>query len=212
MRTILHTGRRIAESGFVFLLLLLFLATAAEGKTGEVVVLSADLSPAKNVEGRLKPGLDPIYYLDYFKRDVRRLPSGEQSSVYTVFHGAPILELNHSFGKGEVFASGASRGVGIRMRGYLQFDQSGEYTVQALANDGIIVRIDGVEVLSDPMQHSDRLTDASRLTIAVPGWYPLEIDYFQRKGTATLKLLWQPPGSDAQVPIPAGAYGHIPNR
>jgi hypothetical protein len=42
------------------------------------------------------------------------------------------------------------------------------------------------------------------------GWTPIRLRYFQRKGTATLKLYWQPPGSEAFAVIPASAYAHGP--
>jgi len=40
------------------------------------------------------------------------------------------------------------------------------------------------------------------------GWYDLRVRYFQRKGSAALSLLWQPPGQMDFTPVPAEAYGH----
>ena len=126
------------------------------------------------------------------------------------FHGEPILDLNHDFGKDKVFGSGSNRGVGMRLNGLLQFKEPGVYDLQALSNDGIIMYVADVLALNDPEQHSDRLSNLAHVRIEKPGWYPVAVQYFQRKGTAVLKLFWQTPGSSGQVPVPAGAYAHLP--
>lgn len=181
---------------------------AAGTASPEKLVKITDITPDPKVAERIVPGLIPLYYLDFFKRDLKKLPEGS-SSKYSSFQGEAILELNHAFGKREVFASGAKQGVGMRLQGYLLFAEQGEYSLQAMSNDGIIMRIDGVQVLSDPKQHSDRLTEMVQVVIKRPGWYPVVIEYFQRKGTATLQLLWKIPGSTVLEPVPAAAYGHI---
>ena len=80
--------------------------------------------------------------------------------------------------------------------------------MQALSNDGIFLYLDDQLVLSDPKHHSDRLSNLAFVTIDTPGWYPVTIEYFQRKGTAALKLFWKTPAGEEQVPLPAEAYAH----
>lgn len=158
---------------------------------------------------RLQKGLDVIYYLEYFERDLNSIPKTKNSSYKTV-KGKPILELNHQFGKEEVFDSGTNRGVAMRMKGYIFFDKKGEYQLQALSNDGIGVMLGGKVVISDPEQHADRLSNIGYVTIDQPGYYAALIEYFQRKGTASLKLFWKTPDSSESVPIPQNAYVHLP--
>lgn len=167
------------------------------------------IAPARVAAAALLPGLAPRYYVEFFERHLDRLPATE-SSQYPSFEGKPILELNHQFGKKEVFDSRTGRGVGIRMKGFMNLDMKGTYEFQALSNDGIIMLMDGEVILNDPEQHSDRLSNAGVVTIEEPGWYPVVIEYFQRKGTAALKLFWKTPGTDTMVPVPAQIYGHQP--
>ncbi|WP_319549100.1 PA14 domain-containing protein [Desulfogranum marinum] len=181
---------------------------AANAASAESLVKITGITPDQRVAEKIVPGLLPLYYLDFFQRDLKKLPQGS-SAKYPSFRGEAILELNHTFGRGEVFASGAKQGVGMRLQGYLLFAEPGEYSLQAMSNDGIIMQLDGVQVLSDPKQHSDRLTEMAQVVINHPGWYPVVIEYFQRKGTATLQLLWKTPGSSDVEPIPASAYGHV---
>ena len=53
------------------------------------------------------------------------------------------------------------------------------------------------------------MTGPVQATVAEPGWYPLDILYFERKGTSTLQLFWLPPGASGdRVLVPAEAFGH----
>ncbi len=165
--------------------------------------------PARIQQSAVQPGLDVVYYTKFFKRHLRYLPKGK-STQYPSFRGKPITHLNHQFGNDEVFNSGETRGIGMRMTGYLNLTQPGIYEFQALSNDGIVLRMNEQTVVSDPTQHSDNLSDIGRVTVENAGWYPIVLEYFQRKGTAALKLFWKTPDSLEFSPVPEKAYGHIP--
>lgn len=183
-----------------------FAVSAEMAGTAEPIVIK-DIKPESLEESMIVPGLKATYYLGFFKRDVgylQKMVTGEFKS----FEGKPITQINHQFERGEVFDSGEKRGVAIRMRGYLHFRQPGEYSMQALSNDGVLLHISDQLALNDPKQHSDQLSNIARITIGTPGWYPLSIDYFQRKGTAAFKLFWKIPGAEEFEVIPKWAYGH----
>ena len=158
---------------------------------------------------KLSKGLSVVYYLEFFERHLDQIPRNESFS-YIKKTGPPVFELNHQFGDEEVFQTGTNRGVAMRMLGYLVVKDAGSYEFQALSNDGVIVKLGGETVISDPEQHSDRLSNVGHVTIDKAGHYPLVVEYFQRKGTAALKLFWKTPGSEKFVPIPANHYVHLP--
>jgi len=158
---------------------------------------------------RLQNGLLPIYYLEFFERHLDQFPP-PGSKKYKAVKGKPILHLNHQFDEHEVFDSGTNRGVAVRMTGYLYIDGPGEYQFQALSNDGVRVALAGKVVISDPEQHSDRLSNIGHAVIDQAGYYPLLVEYFQRKGTAALKLFWKKSPTDEFMPIPQNAYVHLP--
>lgn len=196
------------------IVLALSFCTAAQAAEPEKDVIFEPISvsgikPLEVKNDQLKPGLSTIYFMKFFERDLTLLPKTE-SSQYVSFKGKPILELNHQFGNDNVFDSGSGRGVGLRMRGLLQFRVAGTYELQALSNDGIIMYIADVLTLSDPEQHSDRLSNIASVHVETPGWYPVVIEYFQRKGTAALKLFWKTPAGSSLEPVPANAYAHLP--
>lgn len=167
------------------------------------------INPAAVAEGDLKPGLTSWYYLEFFERDLQELPKSDRSR-YPSFAGKPVLQLNHQFDEQKIFDSGANQGVGIRMKGYIHFSEAGRYEMQALSNDGFILYLSGKRAINDPEQHSDRLSNIAYVTIERPGWYQVVTEYFQRKGTAALKLMWKTPGRSDFVPLPQSVYAHLP--
>lgn len=158
---------------------------------------------------RLQKGLSAVYYLEFFERTLDAIPTSKVSR-YKMVKGKTIPEVNHQFGEEEVFDSGTNRGVAMRMIGYLSIKEKGTYQFQALSNDGVRVMLAGKTVISDPVQHSDRLSNVGHAAIDQPGYYAVVIEYFQRKGSASLKLFWKTPQTDVFAPIPQNVYVHLP--
>ena len=155
----------------------------------------------------LQPGLSVIYIFQKY-RNVDQIPAGT-AALRMGRRGDPILVLNHQSGKKEpVFASGRSQGVGMLMEGFLNLGKPGTYQWQALSNDGIRLFIDNRLIFEDPGVHADRLTPMGTNEVAQAGRHPVRIIYFQRKGTAALKLYWQPPGAASFSLVPAEVYWH----
>jgi hypothetical protein len=154
-----------------------------------------------------QPGLSVIYIFQKYK-SVDEIPTGK-AALRMGRQGAPVAILNHQSGKEEsIFASGRSRGVGMVMEGFLDLKEPGTYRWQALANDGIRMFIDDRLIFEDPKVHSDRLTPVGTLQVSEGSRHPVRIIYFQRKGTAALKLYWQPPGAEQFSLVPAEVYWH----
>jgi len=166
------------------------------------------LDPGTRLNGAsIRPGLLPYYVYDFY-RNIDQMDSVDQV-VTSHSPGAPVAEINHKGGTDDpVFASGKSRGVGIVFTGGVHLAHPGLYSFQVLSNDGVELRIGRQPLLADPDVHKDHLSTKVSLTVDEPGWYPLAIRYFQRKGTSALVLYWQPPGAPGMTPVPAAALGH----
>jgi hypothetical protein len=165
----------------------------------------------ESLSDRLVPGLR-VFYFEGKYRNVGQVPNMDIAVSEKGRPGSIIPIINHQFGDNDVFDSGRNREVGVQINGYVLFDQKGSYEFQALSNDGIEVFIDGNSVLIDQDVHSDRLSEIGRLSVQKVGWHSLTVKYFQRKGTAAIKLFWKTPGMDAFDVIPAMAYGHLPDE
>ena len=157
----------------------------------------------------LTPGLSAIYIYNFF-RHIDQMPVLDPKMTAEKV-GKPIFVLNHRFAEDElIFDSGVSRGIGIQMNGFLKFSEAGKYGMKALSNDGIRVQICSKIILTDPNVHSDRFSSQAVLDIPKPGWYPVMIQYYQRKGSAAIEMHWKLPGKPGFSVIPAEAYAHEP--
>ena len=177
---------------------------------------SPDLDPAGARDAGMAAGMETslpepglaVLYIDGFFRNIDQMPAGTDA-FRRGRRGAPVLLLDQKGGRQDpVFASGRSRGVGMILTGLLRLDTPGTYRWQALANDGIRMTAGGRLLFEDPGVHGDRLTPVGQLQVARPGWYPVTILYFQRKGTSALRLFWQPPGAPAFSLVPASVFWH----
>lgn len=164
------------------------------------------LCSESTVEG-LEPGLAVRYFKGYF-RHVMEMPHGLAAQM-SGRSGNPILILNHRFGKGEVFDSGSSQGVGMEMTGFIHFSGPGLYIFKAKPNDGVRITINDEVIVSDEEVHSDRYSQPGTVEVKKSCWYPMVVSYFQRKGTATLELYWKTPDASTFSIVPAEAYAHI---
>ena len=178
--------------------------------TGKPVVKKLGPPVADIDEQLLEPGLSVIYFHGFY-RNLAQMPRGK-NAIEKGIPGKPILYLDHQFGEDIVFDSGRSKGVGMQMDGFIRFETPGKYIFQARTNDGFRFAIDGRTIIEDPSVHSDRMSQRTIVEVTKPGWYPVQVLYFQRKGTATIQLFWQAPENDQQVPVPAQAYAHLPEK
>jgi PA14 domain len=154
--------------------------------------------------GALQPGL-AVNYLEVKVRHVDEVEAEGEGEP-----GPPLPQLNYQSGAGNVLTSEHADFVGARIRGFIKFDQPGRWLMATQSNDGVRVRIADQVVIEDPDVHSDQFSRNAELNIATPGWYKLEVTYFERKSTSTLQLYWQPPGTSEFEIVPATAFGYMP--
>jgi hypothetical protein len=187
--------------------------TADTAQLQKPPILVTGLSPLnpQPADTALVPGLAVAYFYNYKARHLNSLTKGNVPNKKGT-PGKPIPYLNHHFGRGEVFDSGQTRLVAMRMQGLLHFSQTGTYTLLGLSNDGLRIYLDDRLIIDDPAWHArgDQYSVGVIAEITQAGWYPMKVEYNQRKGTATIGFFWRRPGADGFEPVPAEAYAHIP--
>ncbi|MFQ5974217.1 MAG: PA14 domain-containing protein [Alphaproteobacteria bacterium] len=156
----------------------------------------------------LVPGLAVTYYYNIFNfvdeiPELARFQAGEA--------GDPILALDYNVGSGRVLTSRQQDGVGAMIRGLINFPEAGTYHLAMQSNDGVELSIGGHVIVSDPNVHADRFSELIPVEIAEPGWYPLDLLYFEKRNTSTLELYWSTPSEDEALEfVPAEAFAHLP--
>ena len=68
------------------------------------------------------------------------------------------------------------------------------------SNDGVRLTIGGDQLHEDAKPHADRTSDSLPVEVREAGWYPIEIIWYQRKGSWALELTWSAGGDFAAVP------------
>jgi hypothetical protein len=122
--------------------------------------------------------------------------------------GAPIKTLSHQMDAGTILTSEATDFVGAHITGYLRLDTTGTYRFQITNNDGVRFHLGGARIHDDPGTGPARTSAPIPIDVTEKGWYALEIWYFEKRGTATLEVLWSPPGESAMTNLPADAMKH----
>lgn len=150
----------------------------------------------------LKPGL-AVEYLNIFIRHVDEIEIAGKGK-----RGEPIEALDWPNSDQEVLTSSYTEGVAARITGFLRFPQAGTYVMTMNSNDGIRLIVGEQVIADDPDVHKDRYSEYAHVKVETPGWYPLYLLYFQRKGTNTLELYWQKPGEEVFDYVPAEAFAH----
>lgn len=203
------SGQRCLYCFLAALALFAFLAGCAQNAMRQSVQAGKqDGLPMDIMDGHLESGLSTVYFHNKFKH-VNDMPKTKEGIAKFGRPGPPILKLDHKFGKGNIFDSGRSTEIGVLMNGLIHLDIPGKYLFQAMSNDGFQLYIDGNLIVSDPGVHGDRMSEPGRFEVVRGGMFPVEIKYFQRKGTATLSLYWQPPGAAFFSVVPASAFSYI---
>lgn len=183
---------------------LLLVLIAALPVAAETAVEVRPATPQPDPES-LQRGLAVEYYYDVFN-DTQELEAyvregpGEQ--------GPPLPNLDYKTGVGRVLTSNQADFVGARITGYIELPEPGTYRFVVTSNDGVRLSIGGAELFEDPKPHPD--ADSPPLAVEAPtaGFYPIEVLYYEKKRTSTLKLRWQPPGSAGLDIVPPSALKH----
>lgn len=153
----------------------------------------------------LADGLAVTYYFETFNH-IDDLLEGMR---YLKPHpGEPLATLNYKVGEGHVLSSGSSNFVGAHITGLIRLEAAGTYEFDVTSNDGVRLSLGGETVYEYPEVHSDWTSDPIPVRIEEPGWYAVEVLYFEKKSTSTLILRWKPPGASSFEVVPPAALKH----
>jgi hypothetical protein len=163
------------------------------------------LEPANPQPGSVKPGLSVSYA---FPPDVKTLAQAE-SALKGAKPGTPLAGLDYwDTEEGQpTLTSGQALRVAARIKGYVRFDTPGVYVFDFLSNDGLRAVIGGQTVAVIDERRPCESGDAVEVEVPVAGWYPVDLVYFQRLGTACLHMRAGPKGGKLDY-MPDSAFGY----
>ena len=182
---------------------LLFLSACAS-ETEQLAPTPVRAEPQPSATS-LQDGLAVRYYYGTFDhiRDLEGFMQYKDGK-----EGSALEVLRHEMGKGRVLTSESDDFVGAFITGYLHLEETGIYHFQVTNNDGVRLQLGGARIYDDPRTGPARTSPPIPVDVMEPGWYALEIWYFEKRGTATLDILWSPPGDGDFIEVPITAMKH----
>jgi len=132
------------------------------------------LGPPAPVDAqRLRPGLQTEYHADIHLADLQKK--------------AVDLDLVFDWPR-EAWSGGPADRFSIRWTGGFRCPRKGRYVVDIQSDDGVRLLLGGRLVVSDWRPHPPQ-TDAA-VCVLEPGYYPLQLEYFEEGGGASLRVAW----------------------
>jgi hypothetical protein len=183
------------------------LAGLTAGSPDVLIAAQADPVAASPQPASLTPGLKVGYYVKLFNTVEQIQDWAKYKDAYP---GEPLPSLDYRSGTDTVLTSSMEDGVGAHITGFIRIDEIGTYSFAAQSNDGLSVDIGGTRVVYDPDVHADRYSQPVEVEIKTAGWYPIDVWYFERKNTSTLRLYWLLPDEEegSMTIVPEGVFGH----
>ena len=90
----------------------------------------------------------------------------------------------------------------VRWSGQIQAIEAGNYQFRTLADDGVRVWVNGVQLINDWTEHPPLEITSPVITLAAGQRVSIVVEYFEGGGGAVMRLSWLRPGG-AWAPIPA---------
>jgi len=161
------------------------------------------LKPASPQPSGLKPGLAVKYA---YPPDVKSLNQAERA-LKKAKAGPSLKGLDYrDTNEGDnTLTANRPFFVAADISGYVKFDAPGTYTIDFLTNDGLDAKVGGQTVGYFDGRQGCSETRAVQVEVPQAGWYPVDITYFQRMGTACLHMR---AGQGSPNWMPDAAFGH----
>ena len=169
-----------------------------------VLAAPLKLEPANPQPSGLKPGLAVNYA---YPPDVKSLNKAARDLKRGAEPGAALAGLDHrDTADGDTtMTSKRAHNVVAGISGYVKFDAPGTYNIDFLTNDGLDAKVGGQTVGYFDGRQKCFETRAVQVEVPQAGWYPVDITYFQRVGTACLHMR---AGQGSPDWLPDSAFGH----
>ncbi|MCR9085818.1 MAG: PA14 domain-containing protein [Rhodobacteraceae bacterium] len=137
----------------------------------------------------------------YFDVDQTLLQINDIDWSATPTHTEMVREINYENGRGSFWEDGGTDTFGAKLEGTIRVEEGGSYDFHLGGDDGVVLLIDGVEVVEyDGLQSYH--TRSGEIDLE-PGTHHVEVRYFENYGYAGLKLEWEGPDTDGRELVQA---------
>ncbi len=173
--------------------------TALGGRQDAVQTVSFEVHPAQVFAptAQVSGGFQASYF--DVESKLRRLDDIDWSADPT--HQEIVSEIHYKNSAGSFWEGGSKDTFGARLEGRISVEEGGTYTFYAGGDDGVVLFVNGVEVIENDGLHAYR-TRAGQIELD-PGTHDIEVRYFENYGHAGLKLEWDGPDTEGRALVQA---------
>ncbi len=173
--------------------------TALGGRQDAVQTVSFEVHPAQVFAptAQLSGGFQASYF--DVESKLRRLDDIDWSADPT--HQEIVSEIHYKNSAGSFWEGGSKDTLGAHLEGRISVEEGGTYTFFAGGDDGVVLFVNGVEVIENDGLHAYK-TRAGQIELD-PGTHDIEVRYFENYGHAGLKLEWDGPDTGGRALVQA---------
>ena len=120
--------------------------------------------------------------------------------------GNPVLSrteaVDFNWGSGSPGGGVSSNNFSARWTGTVYAATTGSYRFQTSSDDGVRVWINGVQVINNWTDHAATTNTSANISLAAGQFATVKVEYYEKGGSAVMRLRWQTPGTTSYVAIP----------
>lgn len=113
--------------------------------------------------------------------------------------------IDFGWGTGSPGAGVAANNFSARWTGSVLAASTGSYRFQTVSDDGVRVWVNGVQVINNWSDHSSATNTSGTISLVAGQRYSVRVEYYEKGGSAVMRLRWLRPGQSSYVAIPAAS-------
>lgn len=111
--------------------------------------------------------------------------------------------IDFNWGTGSPGTGVATNNFSARWSGTVLAPTTGSYRFQTVSDDGVRVWVNGVQVINNWSDHSSTTNTSGTVSLVAGQRYSIRVEYYEKGGSAVMRLRWLRPGQTSYVAIPA---------
>jgi hypothetical protein len=129
--------------------------------------------------------------------------------------GTPVLQrneaVNFNWSTGSPGTGVNADNFSVRWNGQVTAPSTGSYRFRTNSDDGVRLYVNGVLVINNWTDHAPTDNTSGSISLVAGTKYNVLMEYYERGGGATAKLLWLRPGQFSYVAIPISQLSNTGN-
>lgn len=111
--------------------------------------------------------------------------------------------IDFNWGTGSPATGVAANNFSARWTGTVLAPTTGAYRFQTQSDDGVRVWVNGVQLINNWSDHSAATNTSATINLVAGQRYSVRVEYYEKGGSAVMRLRWLPPGAGSYVAVPA---------